>query len=447
MISRSCRGGRRPARSDRSAGSGGLTPAPTLYAALVLFLCAGTPVRLYAQSRPIVIRGATVFPVSGPEIPNGTVVFSGGKITAVGANVQVPAGAEIIDARGRYVIPGVVDAMTNVGIDASDWNETSNPVTPANRAIESYNPFGLFGQGKPGPLRNREALSGGVTTVYIAPADAAILGGQGAVIKTAGATLDGTIVREPAAIDMTLGTPPKTAARARNRDPYTRMAEVAMLRQELVKAQEYQRKKQQDPNTPRDLGLEALGRLLRREIPARIQANAEPDIRSALGLAQEFGFDLILDGAAMADRFTEQLVARRIAVVHGQVSHPWISNEEIPDRQDYPPVDERTPGRLTAAGIKTAIATFSRAFGTLAPAGTAKWLLIDAAVAGGYGMSDAAILKAVTLVPAEILGVADRVGSLDVGKDADVVILDGPPLSIKTWVRRVYVNGEMVYEK
>jgi imidazolonepropionase-like amidohydrolase len=124
-----------------------------------------------------------------------------------------------------------------------------------------------------------------------------------------------------------------------------------------------------------------------------------------------------------------------------------VSNEEIPDKQDYPPVDERLPGRLTALGVPTAIASFARAFGTLAPSGSGKWLLIDAAIAAGYGMSEADVLKAVTLVPARILGIADRVGSLEPGKDADVIILDGPPLSVKTWVERTYVNGELVHQR
>ncbi len=402
---------------------------------------------LAAQSRPVAIRGGMVFPVSGTPIPNGTVVLKDGKIVAVGANVTIPSGAVIVDARGKFVMPGVVDAASHIGIGASDLNEASDPLTPGLRAIESYNPFGEFGSGKLGPLRNAEALSGGVTTMYISPADASLLGGQGAVVKTAGPTLDGVIVREPAAMDMTLGTPPKTAARARNRDPYTRMAEVAMLRQVLIKAQEYGRTKQQTPTLARDLGMEALGKLLRREIPARIQANAATDIRSALRLAQEFGFDLVIDGGAAAWEYRDELATRRVPVVLGQVSHPYISNEEIPDKGDYPPVDERLPGKLTAAGIKTAVATFSRAFGSLAPAGAGKWLLIDAGIAAGYGMSEADVLKAVTLVPAEILGVANRLGSLDAGKDADIVILDGHPLSVKTWVQQVYVNGELVYQK
>jgi imidazolonepropionase-like amidohydrolase len=283
--------------------------------------------------------------------------------------------------------------------------------------------------------------------MYIAPADAALLGGQGAVVKTAGPDLDGVIVRDPAAIDMTLGTPPKAVARERNRDPYTRMAEMAMLRQTLVKAQEYHRDRAADSSRPRDLDMEALGPLLRREIPGRIQANSATDIRSALRLSQEFGFDLVLDGAASAYEFKDELVARKIPVILGQVSHPYVSNEEIPNTEDYPPMDERTPGRLTDAGVKTAIASFSRAFGSLAPAGTGKWLLIDIGIAVGYGMSEEAVLRTVTLIPAEILGVANRVGSLEPGKDADVLVLDGPPLSVKTWVERAYVNGELVFRR
>ena len=416
-------------------------------AAAILSLLLVTGAGLSAQSRAVAIRGGTVLPITGPAIPNGIVVFKDGKILAVGANVPIPSGALIVEARGKYVMPGVVDAASHIGIEASDLNEASDPVTPGLRAIESYNPFGTFGSGKPGSLRNNEALSGGVTTMYIAPADASLLGGQGAVVKTAGPNLDGVIVREPAAMDMTLGTPPKSAARARNRDPYTRMAEVAMLRQVLIRAEEYQRNKRQTPTMARDLGLEALGKLLRREMPARIQANAATDIRSALGLAQEFGFDLIIDGGAGAWEYRDDLAARKVPVVLGQVSHPYVSNEEIPDKQDYPPVDERLPGKLTAAGIKTAIATFSRAFGSLAPAGAGKWLLIDAGIAAGYGMSEADVLKAVTLVPAEILGVANRLGSLDAGKDADIIILDGPPLSVRTWVHQVYINGEMVFQR
>jgi len=417
------------------------------FVASLLLGSALAPHPLAAQEKVIAIRGGTVLPVSGPAIPNGTVVIRGGKIAAVGANVAIPQGAEIVDAKGKYVMPGVIDAASQIGIDASDQNEMSDPITPGLRAFESYNPYGTFGAGKPGPLRNKELLAGGVTTMYLSPADATIIGGQGFIVKNAGNTLDALVVRDPAAMDMTLGTPPKTAARSRNRDPYTRMAEVALIRQALIKAQEYQRNKQAKPDLPRDLGNEALGAMLRREIPARIQANNATDIRSALRLGQEFGIDVIIDGGAMAYEFRAELAARHIPVILGQVSHQYVSNEELPDKADYPPADERLAARLTAAGVTTAIATFSRAFGSLAPSGSGKWLLIDAAIAAGYGMSEADVLKAVTLVPASILGIEKRVGSLDVGKDADVIILNGPPLSVKTWVERTYVNGELVHQR
>jgi imidazolonepropionase-like amidohydrolase len=193
--------------------------------------------------------------------------------------------------------------------------------------------------------------------------------------------------------------------------------------------------------------MEALDRHLKREFPARIQANSPTDIHAALGLSQEFGFDLVIDGGSGALEYKDELAARHVPVVLGLMSHPYVSNEEIPDRTDYQPVDEHTPARLIKAGVTTAIASFSRAFGSLAPAGSSKWLLIDASIGGGYGMSDDDILKAVTITPAKILGVAERVGSLEPGKDADVLLLDGPPTSAKTWVRMVWVNGEMVYEK
>jgi len=396
------------------------------------------------QQQPVAIKGATVLTMTGPPIENGTVVISGGKIVAVGANVQIPSGAEVVDATGKYVMPGIVDARTSIYVDL---NEASDPMTPQLRAIESFNPFGTFGQGRPGPLRLTEPLSGGVTTMYVGPADSAVIGGLGAVVKTAGPNLESLIIREPAGMNVALGEPPKKAARPKNRDPYTRMAEVAMTRQMLVKAQEYERAHKVNPSAPRDLGMEALGKVLRREMPARIQVNSAGDIRSALSLAKEFGLDVIIDGGNAAAEYTSELVARKIPVVIGQITNPYVSNEEIPDRTDYIHPDERTAAKLTGAGVKMAIASFSRAFGPLAPGGDGKWMLIDAAVAGGYGMTDDQILRAITVIPAEILGVSDRVGSLAPGKDGDVIVLDGPPLSIKTWVQRVYINGELVHSR
>jgi imidazolonepropionase-like amidohydrolase len=224
------------------------------------------------------------------------------------------------------------------------------------------------------------------------------------------------------------------------------MAVISFLREQLVRAQEYQAQIDASGSASvRDLGLEALASMLAGEIPARIQANRTTEIREALQLAEEFGFRLILDSGISADRMAADLAGAGVPVVLGPISHPWISGEEIPDREEYVDPDERRAARLLAGGVEIAIASFSRSFGSLGPTGSGKWLLLDAALAAGYGLTEAQVLHAVTLGPARILGVDDRVGSLEAGKDADVIILDGPPLSVMTWVERAFVDGQEVY--
>jgi len=418
-------------------------------------LPAPAPSALWAQT--IAIQGGTVIPIAGPPIEGGTVLIRDGRIAEVGANVSVPNGARVVDATGRYVLPGLVDAMSYYGISGSDLNETSAPSTPQLRVLEAYYPFGTFSDGEPPAApRSTDLLMGGVTTHYVAPADATVIGGQGAIVKAAAPTYDQLVVREPAAIDMTLGQRPAGTFQAGGGSPGTRMAVVAHLREQLVRAQEYQARVEawealpEDERTPsskpaRDLGAEALVLLLTGEIPARIQANRTTEIREAMQLADEFGFELIVDSGISADQLTAELGAARVPVVLGPISHPFVSGEEIPDRDEYPQPDERRAARLQAAGVPFAIASFSRSFGALGPSGSGKWLLLDAALAAGYGLSEAQVLRAITLSAAEILGVDDRIGSLEPGKDGDVIILDGPPLSVTTWVERAFVDGVEVY--
>lgn len=414
---------------------------------------------LAAQDAPaIAIRGGTVITMAGAAIPRGTVVMRGGKIVAVGASAAIPAGATIVDATGKFVMPGLVDAATYYGVDPQDLNETAEPITPELRIINAYDPTGEGFTGGAGALRARELLVGGITTQHIGPGDQTVVGGQGAVVKTAGRSVADLIVREPASLDMNIGLGPNKTFRARQRAPFTHPATMSMLRQALIRAQEYERgmttynakpetERAKSPPPARNLGNDALVRLLHRELPARIQANTITDIHGAMALAQEFGFDLIIDGGAQAYQIKDELAAKKIPVIVGPVSHPYISGEEIPDRHEYPAPDERNAARLAAAGVDVAIASYSHGLGAIASGVTGKWLLIDAALAGGYGMPDDVILKAVTINAARILGVDKRVGSLEVGKDADVIILDGTPLSIKSWVERVYINGELVHTR
>jgi imidazolonepropionase-like amidohydrolase len=416
------------------------------------------PMHAGLSAQTIAITNATIHPVSGPVIPRGTVLIRDGKIAAVGASVSVPSGATVVDATGKHVLPGIVDAMTYYGLAGGDLNETAEPMTPDLDVLSGYTPTGEEFRGGSGAIRPVELLSGGVTTQYIAPADATVIGGQGAVVKTAGASMESVVIVRNATIDMDLGTVAKKTFADKGRGPATRPAVIALVRQALVRAQEYDRAwttynarseadRAKSAPPARNLGNEALVRLLHKEIPARVQVNSEGDIRTALRLADEFGFRIILDGAAMGYKVRELLASKQIPVVVGPTSNPFITNEEIPDRSEYPAPDERNAGWLTHAGVKVAMASFSRTFGSLAGPTTGRWLLQNAAIARGYGMTEDEIIRMVTLTPAEVLGVADRVGSLAPGKDADVVVLDGPPMSMMTWVERTYVNGQLVYQK
>lgn len=411
-----------------------------------------------SDAQTIAISGGRVLTMAGPAIERGTVLIRDGKIVAVGADVRVPPNATIVDAAGKTVMPGIIDAMSYYGLEAADLNETAEPITPELNVLDGYTPTGREFEPGVTTLRASDVLSGGITAQYIAPADATLIGGQGAVVKTAAAAFAKLVVRERAAIDFTLGNVPTRTFRGRQRSPSTRAMSVALIRQALVRAQEYRRQwddyaakpdsvRAKTPPPGRQLGNEALVRLLKREAPARIQANTASDIRTAMRLAEEFGFEMILDSGSQAFELASELAAKKIPVVLGPVGHPFVSGDEVPDRDEYPAPDERSAARLTAAGVSVAIASFARTFGTLASGSTGRWLLQDATVAAGYGLAEDDVLRAITINPARILGVADRVGSLEPGKDADVIILSGKPTALRTWVDAAYVDGVLVFER
>lgn len=394
---------------------------------------------LFAQ--PIALKGGKVITISDRVIDNGTILIDDGKIKAVGKNIKVPKDAEIVDISGKIVMPGLIDAMTYYGIDPKNLNESLKQISPELRIIESYYPFGTFSEGT-GEIRANDLLSGGITTIYIAPGDATILGGQGAVVQTAATSFDEMIMQSPSAIDITLGSKPGKINRKENRTPVTKMAAISQLRETFIKAEEYK-----NGDKPRDLSMESVGLLLERKIPARIQANSPGDIRSAMNLASEFNFDLIIDGGASSDMYIQEIIKNKIPIILGPVSHPYISGDEIPELSEYPSIDEGLAGRLDNAGIKIAFGSFSYGLGSLAKGITGKWLLIDAAISTGYGMSEESVLRSLTLSAAEILNIDDKVGSIEVNKNADLIILNGNPLSIKTWVEQVYISGKLVYRK
>lgn len=417
---------------------------PRALAAILMTLPA-----VFAQTTAI--KGGTVLTMAGPAIKNGTVLMRDGKIAAVGTRVTIPAGAKVIDASGKYVMPGLVDAMTYYGIAPLDRNDTANPVTPENRIIYAYFPFGDFTRMKSGEPRDKELLSGGVTTLYVAPGDHQVIGGQGAVVKVSGKNPDSAILREPASIDMTISDAARNDPRG-GKSPSTRMAVVSLIRKALVNAQQYQRDTESKKDEiKRDLGAEALGRMLRRELPARIEADLVDDIRTAIRVAEEFGFDLVIDSGIGAYRIKEVLAEKKIPVVLGPISHDFVSGDDTAVNRLAPEVStlasEENAVLLSKAGVKFALASFGYGYGFPGSAYQGRWLLLNAALNTGFGLPEEEALKAVTISPAEILGVANRVGSLAPGKDADVIILSGPPLALKTWVDQVYIDGVLAYTR
>lgn len=454
--------------------------SPYIIIGLVLLI----PALLQADS-VVAIKGGTVLTMTGKSIVRGIVLIRDGKIAEIGMDVKIPEGARIVDATDKYVMPGIVDAMSYYGIRPQDRNEATNPVTPQNRIIQAYNPYSNYIKEKGYPTRNKEILCGGVTSLYIAPGNRQVIGGQGAVVKLHGDSRGDIVLLEPASIDISMGDPVKSAFGAKNQSPVTRMSIAALLRKTLVGAQGYVQKleaaekkkeeakaaeeaeKKEDkkgkdkkrndkgsnqaaapPAPPPDLSMEAMAKLIRKEVPARFEANLADDIRTAIRIAEEFDLKIVIDGGTGAYELKDLLAEKQIPVVLSPISHPFVSGQPV----EYSPElhtlrDERTPAMLANAGVKIALASFGYGTGYTGSSYHGRWLLLEAALATGFGLSEVEALKAVTINPAEILGVSDRIGSIEPGKDADIIILDGHPLNIKSWVEKVLIQGEVVYMK
>ena len=426
--------------AKRLAQGGGTGRPESLKARALIasaFLLMSLPLAASGPESVLAIKGGTVLTMAGAPIKGGTVLVRGGRIAEVGDNVAIPEGATVVDVSGKYVLPGLIDAMTYHGLRPADRNDASNPATPENRILPAYHPAFITVAGEDG---SRELLAGGVTCIYIAPGSAQAIGGQGAVVKTFGRLPDVTVLRDPASLDMTLGDGV--------RSPLSRMAVASLIRKTLAGAQDSLERPESSANGPRSAATEALIRVLRKEMPVRIEADLPDDIRTAVRIADEFGLALVIDGGAGAYRVRELLAAKGIAVVLGPVSHAAVSGrapQASPELSAFR--DEGNAAMLAQAGVKIALASFGYGAGGAENGHPGRWLLLEAALATGFGLPEDAALKAVTINAAEILGVADRVGTLEKGKDADIVVCDGPPLGLKTRIERVFVDGKPVYEK
>lgn len=377
----------------------------------------------------LLIRNGLIFDAVHREPYTADILVKDGKIAEIGAGLT--ADCPTFDAAGLHVYPGFVEAHCHIGLDGSgigfegdDCNEMTDILTPQLRAID-----GIY----PQDPTFREALEAGVTTVCTGPGSANVLGGQFAVIKTAGHRVDDMIVRPFAAMKCAFGENPKRCYRDKNN--YSRMSTAAKLREALMKAQEYDAKKQaagDDPakRPPLDVKLEALLPVLHGEVPLKAHAHRADDIFTAIRIAKEFGVRLTLEHVTEGHLIAEDLAQEDYPMAVGP-SLTHASKFELRNKTFT------TPGILAKAGCRVSIITDS-------PVIPQSYLPLCAALAVQAGMDPFDALRAITIRPAEHIGAADRVGSIECGKDADLVVMDGPWDAVSSGVKAVFVNGEKV---
>ncbi|MET9708778.1 amidohydrolase [Nocardiopsis alba] len=383
----------------------------------------------------IAITSGYVVPVAGDPIEGGTVLISDGRITAVGAadEITVPEGAEIVDAAGKWVLPGFVEAHGHVGIHeetigwaGNDTNEMTDPNGARMRAIDAINPAdqGFI-----------DALSGGVTSSVIKPGSGNPIGGRTVAIKMWGRSMEDRLLKEPASVKSALGENPKRVYGDKNTLPSTRQGVAAVIRDAFTKAQDYKAKRDhaRSEGTPfdRDNTLETLVQVLDGEIPWCQHVHRADDMHTAMRLADEFGYRLIINHCTEGHLLADEIAEREIPVITG----PLMTSRSKVE------VGNRTlagPGILDRAGVKVALTTD-------APVIPIEYLVYQAILCVKEGMDRDSAIRALTINPAEIMGLDDRVGSLKPGLDADVVVWSGDPLDIMSRALRVFVGGREVY--
>ena len=382
------------------------------------------------------ILNGVVHTMAGPVIPHGYVEVENGKIRAVGemsARTAAAAGP-VYDAGGGHILPGFIDAHCHLGMfgnalgfEADDGNESTDPCTPQLRAIDAINPQDRC---------FREAREGGVTTVLTGPGSANPIAGQFAAIKTDGRWVDEMVLRAPAAMKMALGENPKTVYNERKETPITRMATAAVIRQELSKTLEYMDKQdkadaEEDTDAPDyDAKLEALIPVLRGELPVHIHAHRADDIATAVRICREFGLKYVIVHGTEGHLLPELLAAEGAGVITG----PSLTDRSKPELAN---LTIENPAILARAGVPVAICTDH-------PVIPIQYLPICAALAVRGGLEPEEALAAITLHPARLAGLDNRVGSLEPGKDADIVVTTGHPLDWNGKVRYVFIGGKQV---
>ena len=384
----------------------------------------------------IVIKNGAINTITNGVIV-GDVLIEDGKIKEIGEDLVVPLDAKVIDAEGKQVFPGFIDAHTHLGLwedgmgyEGADGNEETDPITPQLNPIDGMNPMdNTF----------KEAYQGGITSVCTTPGSANVMGGQCIAIKTFGRRIDNMVIKNPVASKIAFGENPKSCYGRDEKMPQTRMAIASLLRENLKKAEEYMEElelymEHEDHDKPEyDIRLESLIPVLKGEIPFKVHAHRADDMFTAIRIAKEFDIKLTLDHCTEGHLIAEELLEEGYPVIVG----PSLSERSKIELRN---LTFDTAGILSNTGLNVSLTTDH-------PVIPVQYLPICAGIAVKHGMKKEDAIKAMTINPAITLGIDDKVGSIEVGKDADIVIWDGDPLEIQSNVLYTIINGKVVYKK
>ncbi len=379
----------------------------------------------------IAIKGGKLLTVTNGIIEKGNILIENGKITAVGADVAIPEGAEVICAEGCWVTPGLIDVHTHISTFAEpqprpvihDGNETSSPNTCQIRGIDGLNPK---------DMAIEVARNAGFTTCYTGPGSANVLGGTGIAFKTKpGETVYDIVIPGTEMMKMAFGENPKNVYGSRHVLPNTRMGVAAVLREALFNAKAYSdaklkaEKEGKEPPKP-DFKLEALVPVVRGEMKCRIHAHRNDDIVTAVRIAKEFNLDFVIEHCTEGYMIKDFLKKENVTAVVGPL-------DMQPAKMEIWNATFDNPGILEKAGVNFCLTQDTSSFTKILP--------INIGIAIAHGLSHEYALKAVTINPAKVLGLEDRMGSLEAGKDADIAIFSGDPFCNYTLCRTTIIEG------
>ena len=386
----------------------------------------------------ILIRNGLVKTMAGPDIENGQVLLDGGKIVAVGKEVNAPADAQVIDATGCLVTPGLIDGHCHIGMEeaaigfeGTDGNECTDPLTPQVRAIDAIQPM---------DETLAQAAAAGVTTAVTGPGSGNVVGGTFVALKMHGSRVDDMVLKYPVAMKCAFGENPKRVYGTQKKMPMTRMGTAALLRDLLARTVEYDEAKKAyaaDPKNNKkpaiDVKLEAMLPVIHKEIPLKAHAHRADDIFTALRIAKEFDVDITLDHCTEGHLIVDELVKEGKGVLVG----PTMGDKSKFELKNK---SFETPKAMNEAGLTMCIVTD-------APVLPLEYLSLCAGLAVNAGLDEQEAWKAMTINPAKITGLSDRVGSLEVGKDADVAIFRGNPITdLQYTTAYTIINGEIVHQ-